>query len=132
MKIEYEQKATSVPVYVADDGTKHTYRSQAIQHDAAYWRLHKFREITRDGIFDTVQDIYVYLYKITCQEDWDYLNYVEWGQNTWGVKYTTPGWYGAIRHDGGDYADDYEIFRIDEYVKSYEEFLTELKHLTSK
>lgn len=45
MKIEYEQRATSVPVYVSDDGTKHTYRSHAIRHDADYWRLIDYKEL---------------------------------------------------------------------------------------
>ena len=132
MKIEREE----VPVtnfriiYIAQDGTRYYSRSAAIAHDAAIFA--NTRKVKQDGLFLPDDETYMRVFNITCQEDWDYLYYTEWEQNIFGDDYTGPSWYGSIRHDGGDYYDSYEIIKIDSnYFRKYEDFIRELKQLTS-
>lgn len=129
MKVKYEQIVSSVPVYESIDGTNHPSKYLAIRHDAVV--LAGTRDVASSGIYLPDDETYMRVFNITCQEDWDYLYYTEWEQNIFGDKYTHPGWYGSIRHDGGDYADSYEIIRIDEdYYNRYETFINDLNHLT--
>lgn len=129
MEIKYEPCVSSKPVYVSIDGTHHYDRASAVRHDAM--ALSGTRYIEQNGIDLPNDEGYMMLYNITCQEDWKYLWYTAWEQNTYGTEYVGPGWYGALWHDGGDYADEYEIIKISSYVNKQEIFLTELKHLTS-
>lgn len=116
-------------VYISQDGTRHYSRSAAIKHDAALFA--NTRTVKSNGLFLPDDETYMCILNVTCQEDWDYLFYAEWEQNIFGDKYTGPGWYGSIWHDGGDYPDSYEIIKIDSaYLKRYENFINELKDLT--
>ena len=131
MKIERELVPVTKyeTVYVAQDGTRFYDRASAIRHDAITFA--GTRCIKQDSIELPDEETWMRVFNITCQEDWDYLYYTEWEQNIFGDKYTGPGWYGSIRHDGGDYADSYEIIRIDEdYYNKYETFIYDLHHLT--
>lgn len=117
-------------VYISQDGTRHYNRSAAIKHDAAIFA--DTRKVKSNGLFLPIDEAYMRIFNVTCQEDWDYLFYTEWEQNIFGDKYTGPGWYGSLQHDGGDWPDSYEIIKIDSaYFKKYEDFINELKHLTS-
>ena len=132
MKIEYEEVPVTnyKAVYVSQDGTRYYNRYAAVAHDADIFA--DTREVKQDSLFLPDDETYMYVSNVTCPEDWNYLYYTEWEQNISGDKYTGPGWYGSIRHDGGDYADSYEIIKIDSnYLKKYEDFIEELKHLTS-
>ena len=40
------------------------------------------------------------------------------------------GWYIAIRHDGGDYRDEHEVYRLDEYIDYYQQKIQEIIDLT--
>lgn len=131
MQVKYESVINSRPVYVSIDGTHHYDRASAIRHDAITLSGTRYVEQTSIELPD--EETYMCLHNITCKEDWDYLYYTEWEQNilNW-EKYTGPGWYGSIKHDGGDYADSYEIIKIDsDYFKKYEDFIGELRQLTS-
>ena len=130
MEIEYEPGVISYrPVYISVDGTRHYNKYSAIRHDAV--SLAGTRYVATSGIFLPDDETYMRVFNITCKEDWDYLYYTEWEQNTFCDEYTGPGWYGAIKHDGGDYADRYEIITINEdYYNKYETFIDDLKHLT--
>ena len=131
MKVEYEPGEVSYrPVYISVDGTRHYRKVDAIRHDAV--SLAGTRYIEQESLELPDDETYMVVSHITCQEDWDYLYYTEWEQNiSYGAEYTGPGWYGSIKHDGGDYADYYEIIKIDSnYFKKYEDYIKELKHLT--
>lgn len=129
MKIKYEPNVSYKPIYVSIDGTHHYDRTSAIRHDAR--TLSGTRYIEQASIELPDEETYMHVSKITCKEDWDYLYYTDWEQNIFEDKYTGPGWYGSIRHDGGDYADRYEIIKIDSnYLKKYEDYIKELKDLT--
>lgn len=129
MKIKYEPNVSYKPIYVSIDGTHHYDRASAIRHDAR--TLSGTRYIEQTSIELPDEETYMHVSKITCKEDWDYLYYTDWEQNIFEDKYTGPGWYGSIRHDGGDYADRYEIIKIDSnYLKKYEDYIKELKDLT--
>lgn len=129
MEIKYEPNVSYKPVYVSIDGTHHYDRASAIRHDAIVLSGTRYIEQTSIELPD--DETYIHVSKITCKGDWDYLYYTEWEQNIFGDKYTGPGWYGFIRHDGGDYADSYEIIKIDSnYFKKYEDYIKELKDLT--
>ena len=130
MQVKYESVINSRPVYVSIDGTHHYDRASAIRHDAV--ALAGTRYVAESSISLPDDETWMRIFNITCKEDWDYLYYTEWEQNipNW-EKYTGPGWYGSIQHDGGDYADSYEIIKIDaNYLKKYEDFIKELKQLT--
>ena len=129
MEIKYEPTTGYKPVYISIDGTQYYTRAGAVIHDAV--SLAETRYVATSGIFLPDDETYMRVFNITCKEDWDYLYYTEWEQNTFCDEYTGPGWYGAIKHDGGDYADRYEIITIDEdYYNKYETFIDDLKHLT--
>lgn len=130
MEIKYEPGVVSYrPVYISVDGTRHYRKVDAIRHDAT--ALASTRYVEEKGIFLPDDETYMRVFNITCQEDWDFIYYTEWEQNIFCDKYTGPGWYGSIRHDGGDYADSYEIIKIDSnYFKKYEDYIKELKDLT--
>ena len=130
MEIKYEPGVISYrPVYISVDGTRHYDKYSAIRHDAV--SLAGTRYIEQKSVELPDDETYMVISHITCKEDWDYLYYTEWEQNTFGDKYTGPGWYGSIKHDGGDYADEYEIIKINEkYLNKYKTFIDDLKHLT--
>ena len=133
MKIEHEEVPVTNyrTIYISQDGTRHYSRSAAVAHDAAIFA--NTREVKHSGLFLPDDDTWMIVFNITCQEDWDYLYYTEWEQNiSYGTEYTGPGWYGSIKHDGGDYDDDYEIIKIDSnYFQKYRDFLNVLNNLTS-
>lgn len=129
MKIEYEPDVSYKPVYISIDGTRHYDKYNAIRHDAVC--LAGTRYVEQDSLELPDDETYMVVSHITCKEDWDYLYYTQWGQNTFGDNYTGPSWYGSIKHDCGDYADKYEIIKIDEnYSQKYNNFLNRLKDLT--
>ncbi len=132
MKIEYEPGVVSYrPVYISVDGTRYHRKADAIRHDAEIISHIDARYIEQTSLELPDDETYMVVSHITCEEDWDYLYYTEWEQNTFGDKYTGPGWYGSIKHDGGDYADEYEIIKINEkYLNKYKVFINDLKHLT--
>ena len=130
MRTEIRERTNSYYVYIADDGTEFYSRFSAVMYEAKEMkRLHP-REIKSTGIL-TPDDQYINLYKVESLEDWNYLYKVAWEQNAYG-NYLGPAWYGAIRHDGGDDADEYEIIHIPIFIKQYDKFLNEIKNLTSK
>lgn len=130
MHTETREKTDNYRVYITDDGTEFYSRFSAVIHEAKEMkRLHP-REIESTGILTPDED-YIYLYNIKSKEDWDYLYKVSWEQNVYGDTYLSPGWYGAIRRDGGDYADEYEIINIKFLIRQQEDFLKEIKDLTS-
>lgn len=130
MEIKYEPRTTEYrPVYISIDGTCHYDRTSAIIHDAA--SLAGTRYVEQESIDLPDDETWMRVFNVTCKEDWNYLYYTEWEQNTFGSDYTGPSWYGSIRHDGGDYDDEYEIIKIDEnYFQKYNNFLNKLKNLT--
>ena len=129
MRTETREKTDNYSVYITDDGTEFYSRFSAVMHEAKEMqRLHP-RKIESTGILTPDED-YIYLYNIKSKEDWDYLYKVNWEQNTSGDIYLSPGWYGAIRHDGGDSQDVYEIIIMSHFIRQQEEFLKEIKNLT--
>lgn len=130
MRTETREKTDNYRVYIADDGTEFDSRFSAVMYEAKEMkRLHP-REIQSTGIF-TPDDQYIDLYKVESLEDWNYLYKVAWEQNAYG-NYLGPAWYGTIRHDGGDYQDEYEIINMSQFIRQQEEFLKEIKDLTSE
>ena len=131
MRIEHEEVPVTKlkTIYISQDGTRYYSRSAAVAHDAAIFA--NTRKVEHDGLFLPDDETWMRVFKITCKEDWDFLYYTEWEQNVLGDKYTHPGWYGSIMHDGGDFPNSYEIIKIDSnYFKKYENYIKELKDLT--
>lgn len=130
MEIKYEPGEVSYrPVYISIDGTRHYRRVDAIRHDAI--SLAGTRYVEQESLELPDDETHMIVSHITCKEDWDFLYYTEWEQNNFGDKYTGPGWYGSIKNYGGDYADRYEIIKIDSnYLKKYEDYIKKLKDLT--
>lgn len=133
MKIERELVPVKKyeTIYVAQDGTRFYDEASAIRHDAITFAGTRYVE-RGESIELPDGETWMRMFNITCQEDWDFLYYTEWEQHIcFDNKYRGPGWYGSIRHDGGDNADRYEIIKIDSnYFKKYEDYIKELKDLT--
>ena len=129
MEIKYEPTIGYKPVYISIDGTQYYTRAGAVIHDAASYAGTRYVEQENIDLPD--DETHMTVSYITCKEDWDYLYYTQWEQSIFWGDYTGPGWYGSIKHDGGDYRDEYEIVKIDEnYIQKYTDFLNELKDLT--
>ena len=129
MRTEIREKTDNYRVYITDDGTEFSSRFSAVMHEAKEMRRLHPRKIKSTGILTPDED-YINLYKVESLEDWNYLYKVAWEQNAYG-NYLGPAWYGAICHDGGDCQDEYEIIYMPFYIRQQEEFLEEIKDLTS-
>lgn len=114
-------------VYVTEDGMEFDSRYEAQQHEDS---LLSYRKIpcVYSGFLGTLE-CGVDCYYIESKEDLDFLKAKEWHHNATYV-YNGPGWYLAHRFDGGDYSDYYEIIKVDEYIKTLEGDLEQLKDLT--
>ena len=115
-------------IYICSDGMEFEIESDARAHEDS---LIKKREIKMDYIELNSLDCYgAYCYYITEEDDLKYLEVTSWAHNGF-YKYKGPGWYMAIKYDGGDYSDSYEITLVEDYIHPLEEDINKLKHLTS-
>jgi hypothetical protein len=129
MEKELKQMYYETTVYKCSDGTTFTSRYQAALHESNY--MNGKRKIEQRYLDNPLTGDYWWLHKIDSQEDWDYLYIVAWFQNISEGEYSGPGWYVSIESDGGDYANSYNVFRLDEAMNQMSEFLVDLKTLTS-
>lgn len=115
-------------VYVTDDGQEFSSRREAQKHEDS---LLAERGIHSEYLgFMHTFDTYITCYEIKSEEDLKYLEAKEWNHNC-TYTYDGPGWYIEKKIDGGDYADSYEIIKVDDYIEELEIDLKQLKDLTN-
>lgn len=117
-------------VYITSDGKEFKYKGDAQRHEEKI-SMPERSIPCKTVTLHTQDDFYnTFCYNIQNEDDFHYLEVKEWKYNYYG-KFDGPGWYLAFRHDGGDYDDDYDIIKLDEYLAQLEEDVENLKDLTN-
>lgn len=125
MKEEIRVRQQEYKVYITSDGKEFTSKREAEKHEV---KLMPEKQIPKHYIELLVTEDYGYCYKIESEDDLKYLQQKIWLQNAY-YHYDGPGWYIAIQYDGGDYADNYEVFSVKHYIKNLQHDLNTLKEL---
>ena len=130
MKVIKREKpsVTTEYVYVADDGTEFSERSECESYEFK-------QEVNKRNIpHKKATDLEGYgciLWYIKSQEEFDWLIKTAWLHTKVYGKFSGSGWYLAAFRDGGDYWDSTDVSRLDKYIESYEKDIAELRRLTS-
>jgi hypothetical protein len=112
-------------IFVTSDGKEFTYKRDAEKHEV---ELMPEKQIPTDYIELLTTEDYGYCYKIKSEDDLKYLQQKIWLRNAY-YHYDGPGWYIAIRHDGGDYPDSYDVFSVKRYLSLLESDVNTLKKI---
>ncbi len=114
--------------FITSDGYEFTSEREAIMHEDSLIPIRKIEYYYLS--LSTLDEGGADCYKITEEADLEYLQAKEWSHNGQD-EYDGPGWYLAIRHDGGDYNDTYEVIKVDNYKIMLEDDLSNIKCLTN-
>jgi len=114
--------------YIADDGTEFT--TQSACEDYEYKQERDKRKIQWRACESIAEEIPAKLWYIRSEEEFKWLEKTEWAHTYADGKFSEEGWYIAIRHDGGDYRDDHEIYPLYEYIQYYQKKIQEIIDLT--
>ena len=126
MKTETRTRTQEYLVYVTSDGKEFDSQKAAEKHEV---ELLPKKQIPRHYVhFNSLDVEYAYIYKIKSEEDLKYLDATEWNHNAYWT-YKGPDWYIAIRHDGGDYDDDYDILSVKHYLSLLKSDVNTLKEI---
>lgn len=126
MRTETRTRTHEYNVYITADGKEFTTPREAKEYETIL--LHK-RQIPSHYVnFDSLDVEDACIYEIESEEDLKYLNVTEWKHNAYWT-YKGPDWYIAIRHDGGDYPDDYDVFSVKHYLSLLESDVNKLKKI---
>lgn len=128
MREETRIRQQEYKVYITSDGKEFTYKREAELHEA---KLMPRKQIPTCYIELLTTEDYGYCYKIKSEDDLKYLQQKVWFQNAY-YHYDGPGWYIAIREDGGDYDDTYTVFSVKHYINNVQHDLDTLKELETK
>lgn len=123
-----KEKIKQTVFYVTSDGKEFRDKNNAEFHEEEISMPE--RVIPHRGLELELAECYTICYNIQSEEDFHYLGVKEWKYNYFG-SFQGPGWYIAFRHDGGDYADDYDIIKAEEYLAQLENDVNEIKDLTN-
>ena len=110
-------------VYVTSDGEEFEQEYFARRHER---NITPERKIISSSWDIGAENTYITCYKVENKDDYDYLDFKKWNNCGSGV-YDGPGWYMAIKYDGGDYDDSYEIYKVSDYIKILEDSIQTLK-----
>lgn len=127
-EIRSKKEIRKYPVYISDDGTEFDN-----QYDCEEYERKQIIEEHNITHVDTISiDEYpATLWLIQNENEWKILLKTEFAHS--GLhehQFTKPGWYIAIKHDGGDWHDWYEFCLLDKYIEEYEELIQHYKILT--
>ena len=125
MKEEIRVRQQEYKVYITSDGKAFTSKRDAEKHEV---ELMPEKQIPKEYIELLTTEDYGYCYKIESEDDLKYLQQKVWLQNAY-YHYDGPGWYIAIRHDGGDYPDSYDVFSVKRYLSLLESDVNTLKKI---
>ena len=128
MKEEIRVRSQEYKVYITNDGKAFTSKQDAEKHEV---ELMPEKQIPTCYIELLTTEDYGYCYKIESEDDLTYLQQKVWCRNAY-YQYDGPGWYIAIRQDGGDYEDSYDVFSVKHYMKNLQHDLNALKELETK
>ena len=126
MRTETRTHTHEYNVYITADGKEFNTPREAKDYETIL--LHKRQIPSHYVIFDSLDVEDVCIYKIESEEDLKYLNVTEWYHNAYWT-YKGPDWYIAIRNDGGDYPDDYNILSVKHYLSLLESDVNKLKKI---
>lgn len=130
MKIETRerQKTERYNVYIADDGTEFTSQRACATYE--YEQERNKRHIQWHACESIAEELPAKLWYIRSEDEFKWLEKTEWAHTYVDGKFSKEGWYIAIFHDGGDYQDEHEVYRLDEYINHYQQKIQEIIDLT--
>jgi hypothetical protein len=114
--------------YIADDGTEFT--SQRACEDYEYKQERDKRKIQWYACESIAEEMPAKLWYIRSDEEFKWLEKTEWAHTYVDGEFSKEGWYIAIFHDGGDYRDEHEVYRLDDYIDYYQQKIQEIIDLT--
>ena len=126
MRTETRTRTHEYNVYITTDGKEFDTPREAEKHEATL--LHERQIPNHYEHFDSLDVDSAYIYKIESEEDLKYLNATVWYNHGYWT-YKGPDWYIAIRNDGGDYYDDYNILSVKYYLSLLESDINKLKKI---
>lgn len=138
-----EQKNTKVipeheveeTVYIANDGTRWLSKSACENYEEGLAVLaHPVFRSRVDGFFTLDEGRSASLYKITCNDDYEFFT-THRGDCTTNYNRHGPGWYLYWETSDGDY-DDQWLWNVDAYIKEksedLKEFITKVEAATKE
>ena len=114
--------------YIADDGTEFT--SQCACEDYEYKQERDKRNIQWYACESIAEDEPAKIWYIRSNEEFEWLKKTEWAHTYVDGEFSNEGWYIAIFHNGGDWRDEHEVYRLDEYINYYQKKIQEIIDLT--
>ena len=127
--IEERTYVRQVPTYITDDGKVFEDFWQARKHELETLQP---RTIWRRKFYMQTIGKNVTIYYLSSKEDYNYIRITELEDQVEELGYEDPGFYLAVKYDGGDYADTYSLLPLHVYTDDLENDLNEIKHLTSE
>lgn len=122
------QKTECYNVYIADDGTEFT--SQRACEDYEYKQERDKRNIQWYACESIAEEMPAKLWYIRSDEEFEWLKKTEWAHTYVDGEFSKEGWYIAIFRDGGDWRDEHEVYRLDNYIDYYQQKIQEIIDLT--
>lgn len=126
MRTETRTRTQEYHVYITTDGKEFDTPREAKEHEDTL--LHERQIPNTHVLFDSLDVDGAYIYKIESEEDLEYLNATVWYHHAYWT-YKGPDWYIAIRNDGGDYYDDYNVLSVKHYLSLLESDINKLKKI---
>ena len=114
--------------YIADDGTE--FKTQRACEDYEYKQERDKRKIQWYTCESIADEEPAKLWYIRSEEEFKWLEKTEWAHTYVDGEFSKEGWYIAIFRDGGDYRDEHEVYRLDEYINYYQQKIQEIIDLT--
>ena len=127
-EIRERQRTERYDVYIADDGTEFT--SQHACEDYEYKQERNKRNIQWRACESVAEEKPAKLWYIRSEEEFKWLEKTEWAHTYVDGEFSNEGWYIAIFHDGGDWRDEHEVYRLDNYIDYYQQKIQEIIDLT--
>ena len=122
-----EKKITKT-VYVASDGKEFLFKSDCELHEKQLKIESHPVFLSRKEVRTFWEDYHATLYYLGSQSDYEFwisnIGTPFLQINNWRDGYG-PGWYMFYTIDGGDYADDRYLYKLDEYMKEIQAQLDE-------
>lgn len=115
-------------VYIADDGTEFT--SQRACEKYEYEQERNKRHIQWYACESIAEEKPAKLWYIRSDEEFEWLKKTEWAHTYVDGEFSKEDWYIAIFCNGGDYRDEYEVYRLDNYIDYYQQKIQEIIDLT--
>ena len=114
--------------YIADDGTE--FNTQRACEDYEYKQERDKRQIQWRACESIAEELPAKLWYIRSEEEFKWLEKTEWAHTYVVGEFSKEGWYIAIFRDGGDYRDEHEVYRLDNYINDYQQKIQEIIDLT--